>query len=376
MVVTRHPAGRAGQDHAAARHQPRRLDRYHSSKPSWHYDVVAPGSKYNLTDIAAAIGRVQPSRADAMRDRRCQIAAAYDASFDGLPVTRPACAVDGDLHAWHLYVLRLRDDCGVTRDDFIARMAAAVRLQCPLHPAAPAPVLEGPIRPVRPRIRGGQRGVRAGGEPSALLGHEPGPGRPGHRRGPLCAGMITAATRRRRAGSGDLKRCFDLVVASAGLVVAASGDGRGPSRQSDRRRRPVESSRQERVGRDGVVFRIHKFRTMRPDLPSGLVSPVGDPRITKLGAFLRRSKLDELPQLLDVLKGRMSLVGPRPEVPAYVALWPEGSRAGLSRSVLVSPTPRRCCCATRARNSPARPIPLRTTWRTCCRGRSDVRQVR
>ena len=101
----------------------------------------------------------------------------------------------------------------------------------------------------------------------------------------------------------------------AAVAVAIRLDGDGPV-----------IFRQERVGRHGVVFRIHKFRTMRPDLPGGLVSPTGDPRITRVGAFLRRSKLDELPQLLDVLQGSMSLVGPRPEVPAYVALWPEDSR--------------------------------------------------
>ncbi|MBT9493219.1 MAG: sugar transferase [Paucibacter sp.] len=86
--------------------------------------------------------------------------------------------------------------------------------------------------------------------------------------------------------------------------------------------------RQERVGLRGQRFFIHKFRTMRPDAPSlGPQITIGaDPRVTAAGQFLRRSKLDELPQLWDVLRGAMSLVGPRPEVPRYVALYPADVR--------------------------------------------------
>ncbi len=83
--------------------------------------------------------------------------------------------------------------------------------------------------------------------------------------------------------------------------------------------------RHERVGRRGLRFRICKFRTMVPEAPQrgGSVTVGGDARVTPLGAVLRRTKIDELPQLLNVLKGEMSLVGPRPEVPEYVEMYRE-----------------------------------------------------
>ena len=119
------------------------------------------------------------------------------------------------------------------------------------------------------------------------------------------------------------KRIFDLVGAILALLMLApllaaialwiKLDSPGPV-----------LFRQQRVGRGGREFSIRKFRTMVADAAArGPPLTVGaDPRITRAGAFLRRSKLDELPQLLDVLAGHMSLVGPRPEVPVYVARYP------------------------------------------------------
>lgn len=117
------------------------------------------------------------------------------------------------------------------------------------------------------------------------------------------------------------KRAFDIVGAGAGLMLSsplllAAGiavvatDGR-----------PVFFS-QQRVGRNGRTFEILKFRSMRTGAAGLQVSSDRDPRITRIGAILRKSKIDELPQLLNVLRGDMSIVGPRPEVPKYVAQWP------------------------------------------------------
>lgn len=122
------------------------------------------------------------------------------------------------------------------------------------------------------------------------------------------------------------KRVFDVLAAGAGLVLLTPLllaialwirlDSPGPALY-----------RQQRVGRHGVPFDILKFRTMAvrggkdPQLTVGR-----DPRITRAGQVLRRYKLDELPQLINVVQGTMSLVGPRPEVPRYVACYPPAVR--------------------------------------------------
>jgi lipopolysaccharide/colanic/teichoic acid biosynthesis glycosyltransferase len=124
-----------------------------------------------------------------------------------------------------------------------------------------------------------------------------------------------------------IKRSFDLVSSLFGLVILSPFlfvmasliklDSSGPV-----------FFRQERVGRLGNPFRIHKFRTMVTDAEKrGLQITVGsDVRVTRVGDFLRQYKLDELPQLIDVLLGNMSLVGPRPEVLKFVDCWPSDVR--------------------------------------------------
>ena len=128
-----------------------------------------------------------------------------------------------------------------------------------------------------------------------------------------------------------MPRPFDLAVAAIGLVVAAPLialialairlDSRG-----------AVVYRQRRVGQGGAEFGLLKFRTMRPGSdPVGIGTAVekDDPRVTRVGALLRRTSLDELPNLVNVLRGEMAIVGPRPTIPAQVELYTEHQRRRL-----------------------------------------------
>jgi lipopolysaccharide/colanic/teichoic acid biosynthesis glycosyltransferase len=120
------------------------------------------------------------------------------------------------------------------------------------------------------------------------------------------------------ASQRAIKRTFDVGVALVGLVLV----GWIIVLTALWSRRDTGGSgifRQARIGRDGRVFFIHKIRTMRDaNGPTTNVTTAHDPRITRVGALLRRWKIDELPQLINVLRGDMSLVGPRPDVPKYL----------------------------------------------------------
>lgn len=136
-----------------------------------------------------------------------------------------------------------------------------------------------------------------------------------------------------------VKRLFDVIVAAVGLIVLSplfvllaiwiKLDSQGPV-----------FYRAERVGKGGRLFRMYKFRGML-DNPAQIglgITARGDPRVTRAGRFLRGTKLDELPQLINVLHGEMSLVGPRPEDPRYVTLYSLEQRLVLSvRPGITSP---------------------------------------
>lgn len=126
------------------------------------------------------------------------------------------------------------------------------------------------------------------------------------------------------------KRAFDIIASSAGLVVLS------PVMAALAAMIVLDSEggvffRGERVGLNGKTFKIYKFRSMIPDCEGKGKWNVGDKddRITRVGHFLRKSKLDELPQLINVLKGDMSFVGPRPELQVYVDMYTEEEKAIL-----------------------------------------------
>jgi dTDP-4-amino-4,6-dideoxygalactose transaminase len=98
------------------------FDRFTAKVPSWYYEVVAPGFKYNLTDIAASLGIHQLKKAWGFQSKRQAIADKYHEALKDLPLILPASAPAGDVHSWHLYVLRLADDASISRDRFIEEM--------------------------------------------------------------------------------------------------------------------------------------------------------------------------------------------------------------------------------------------------------------
>ena len=128
-----------------------------------------------------------------------------------------------------------------------------------------------------------------------------------------------------------LSRCLDLVIASVGLVLGApliAAGAVGVRLES----RGHHIYRQQRIGKDGAVFEMYKLRTMvsgAEGMGSGLVVDSGDSRITRVGSFLRRTSIDELPNLLNVWRGEMAIVGPRPTVQVQVEQYTERQRGRL-----------------------------------------------
>lgn len=132
MVVTRDPEiarrCRIMRLHGISRDA---FDRYTSTKPSWHYEVVAPGFKYNMTDLAASLGIHQLRKVWMFQQKREQMARIYDSELADLPLILPPKPAHGDLHAWHLYVIRL-DSVKINREKFIEKMAEK-GIGCSVH---------------------------------------------------------------------------------------------------------------------------------------------------------------------------------------------------------------------------------------------------
>ena len=289
---------------------------------SWDYQILAPGYKYNLTDIASAIGLHQLRRAEAMRaappgarrpgtTRACRRAAEPRRRRPARRGSMPGISIPSNCASTHLPVTRNQVMDGLRARGVTASVhwrplhlhpyyqerfgyAAAA---CPVATAAFDRLLSLPLFPDLTRRRG------------RLRGHHAAPGV-------------------RRAA---MKRLVDCVVAALGLVLLAPVlalvalliklDSRGPV-----------LFRQTRVGRHFRPFLIYKFRTMCRDAEARgpQVTSAGDRRVTRVGHWLRLTKVDELPQLFNVLIGDMSLVGPRPEVPRYVELFRDDFAAILA----------------------------------------------
>jgi lipopolysaccharide/colanic/teichoic acid biosynthesis glycosyltransferase len=142
---------------------------------------------------------------------------------------------------------------------------------------------------------------------------------------------MPSSTSQNTTAADPIKRLFDIVTSAAGLVLLSplfvlialwiKLDSSGPV-----------FYRAQRVGRDGHLFALYKFRSMvvHADRQGPGITAAGDRRVTRAGHFLRRTKLDELPQLINVLVGDMSLVGPRPEDQRYVALYTPEQRRVLA----------------------------------------------
>jgi FlaA1/EpsC-like NDP-sugar epimerase/dTDP-4-amino-4,6-dideoxygalactose transaminase/lipopolysaccharide/colanic/teichoic acid biosynthesis glycosyltransferase len=307
---------------------------------SWHYEVIHAGFKYNMTDLQAAIGLHQLGKLAQFHSRRAEIAQRYGAAFsqfESLQIPVQRAHVE---HAWHLYVLRLIPDrLSISRDQFMEQLGARKiassvhfipihlhryyrekyryrpedfpvgyreyqrMISLPLHSRMSDQDVEDVIEAVseiardhslRPNLRG-----RSTRRPS------------------IHAAPVESVS----APEPVLRRVFDKVCAAAGLAflapilamiaLAIKLDDGGPTLFA-----------QFRIGKGLRKFRLLKFRTMVPNSAGGrMLTEPEDPRITRVGRFLRKYKLDELPQLINVLKGEMQLVGVRPQVEKYVDIY-------------------------------------------------------
>ena len=135
------------------------------------------------------------------------------------------------------------------------------------------------------------------------------------------SGFLAALVRFARRRFEEFKRGFDIIVSIVGLILSLPFLGIAMILVKVASKGPI-FFRQIRVGRDGQIFELFKLRTMVCDAEKQ-TGPVwakeNDPRVTSVGKFLRKSHIDEIPQLINVLKGEMSLIGPRPERPEFVS---------------------------------------------------------
>jgi len=324
---------------------------------SWHYEVTRPGFKYNMTDLQASIGLHQLVKLYEFRARRSEIVWRYNAAFSRFDQFQTPVKREDVEHAWHLYALRLNlDRLNISRDQFIeelgARKIASSVHFIPIHlhpyyrdkygykphdfPIAYREYLRLVSLPLHPRMTDqdvddvietvidiAQKHSVRPARPGVVLDmrydppHGSFPGRSAETRNePPAMSKVTGFPQ------SIFHRAFDLTCAAVGLTLLSPLFVLVATAIKLEDGGPVFFS-QPRVGRDLRRFRLFKFRSMIPN--SGSISPLTAPedsRITCVGRFLRKYKLDELPQLLNVVKGEMQLVGVRPEIERYVEIFP------------------------------------------------------
>jgi len=307
---------------------------------SWHYEVIHAGFKYNMADIQAALGLHQLAKLDQFHARREEIARRYNeafSEFDALQIPTQRSDID---HAWHLYSLRLNlHRLSISRNQFIdelrARNIASSVHFIPVHlhryyrekygyqpedfPVAHREYHRMISLPIHPGMSDqdvvdvtesiseivGQRSLRRNWRGSP---EEP-------------SGSRSERSEIGQATNSALRRGLERICAATGLTFLAPAfalialsiklDDGGPVFYS-----------QFRVGQGLRKFRLLKFRSMVAN--SAVCRPLTmreDARITRVGRFLRKYKLDELPQLVNVLRGEMQLVGVRPQVERFVSIY-------------------------------------------------------
>lgn len=321
---------------------------------SWYYEVTRPGFKYNMTDLQAAIGLHQLAKLSQFRARRAEIARRYNAAFSGCGEFQIPEERSDVEHAWHLYVLRLNlDRLKISRNQFIEelsahKIASSVHfIPVHLHPyyrdrygyeAEDFPVAHREYQrivslPLHPRMNNQDVDDVIEAVTDIAHRHKIRFTRPPEIQIELAAAGFSMAPGKRRKVLPELAkvkriahsvvhRTFDVTCASAGLmllsplfiVIAAA---------IKREDGGSVFFFQSRVGKNLQKFRLVKFRSMVENSGGGsdLTAPE-DPRITRVGRILRKYKLDELPQLFNVVKGEMQLVGVRPEMERYVKSFP------------------------------------------------------
>jgi dTDP-4-amino-4,6-dideoxygalactose transaminase/lipopolysaccharide/colanic/teichoic acid biosynthesis glycosyltransferase len=304
----------------------------YNAEGSWYYEVDRPGFKYNMTDLQASIGIHQLRKQSRFHARRAEIARRYNAAFSEFDCFQiPANLVHVD-HAWHLYVLRLHlERLNISRNEFIEELAArniasSVHfIPVHLHPyyrekygykpedfsVAYSEYQRIISLPLYPAMEDQDVEDVIGAIVRIALNH-------GHALANAPA-LFHAEQKKESAA----RRAFDIACAAVGLILLAPLFAIIAAAIKLEDRGPVFFI-QTRVGKGFKNFRLFKFRSMAADSPeSAPLAGPHDPRITTVGRFLRKHKLDEFPQLINVVKGEMQLVGVRPQLERFVQVFPD-----------------------------------------------------